>query len=72
MFPVTYLATMIKSADKNDIEIGRHIIRYIKGTRKIGLTFSSQSELVLYGYADASYLTHSDTKSHSGIWYLNE
>ena len=72
MFPVTYLVTRIKSADKHDIGIGRRIIRYIKGTRKIGLTFSSQSELVLYGYAHASYLTHSDTKSHSGIWYLNE
>ena len=40
--------------------------------REIGLTFSSQSELVLYGYADASYLTHSDTKFHCEIWYLNE
>ena len=67
MYSVSYLAIRITSANENDIEIGRHIVRYIKGT--IGLTFSSQAELILYGYADASYLTHNDAKSHSGICY---
>ena len=69
MYSVSYLATRITSANENDIEIGKHIVRYIKGTRNIGLTFSSQAELILYGYADASYLTHNDAKSHSGICY---
>ena len=69
MYSVSHLATRITSANENNIEIGRHIVRYIKGTRNIGLTFSSQAELILYGYADASYLTPNDAKSHSGICY---
>ena len=40
MYSVSYLATRITSANENDIEIGKHIVRYIKGTRNIGLTFS--------------------------------
>ena len=37
--------------------------------RDLGLTFSNKGTLELIGYADASYLTHHDAKSHNGLAY---
>ena len=67
LFSVTYLATRITTAKENDIDMGKNIVRYVKGTKSLGLNFSSTTTLQLFGYADASYLTHVDGKSHSGI-----
>ena len=44
----------------------------LAGTRDFGLTFSNKGNLELIGYADASYLTHQDAKSHSGLAYSLE
>ena len=41
----------------------------LEGTRDLRLTFSNKGNLELIGYADASYLTHHDAKSHSGLAY---
>jgi hypothetical protein len=49
------------------------VVRYLKGTIQLGLTFTSvkdhslQDYIQLVLYADASYITHKDGKSHSGI-----
>ena len=55
LFSVTYLATRITTAKENDIDMGKNIVRYVKGTKSLGLNFSSTTTLQLFGYA--VYLT---------------
>jgi hypothetical protein len=53
-----------------DMENINHILKYIKNTRLLGITFkasSSDTFFSLYGYIDASYANHADRKSHYGI-----
>jgi hypothetical protein len=45
-----------------------HLLEYLNGTATLGLRFTRQ-KLVFSCQADASYLSHSDAKSHSGIVY---
>ena len=69
LFPVTQLATQITNCEQYHIDAAKHIVKYLAGTRELGLTFSHKGNLELIGYADASYLTHQDAKSHSGLAY---
>ena len=68
-FSVTLLSTKLTTANKLDIQAALHIVRYLAGTRDLGLIFSSEATEKLFTYIDASYLTHSDAKSHSGMTY---
>ena len=45
-----------------------HILEYLNGTQGLGLKFTRQN-FRMTCQADASYLTHNDVKSHSGITY---
>ena len=69
LFAVSNLATKIMDANEYYIEQAMHIMRYLKGTINVGLVFSSEVKMELIANVDASYLTHEDSKSHSGICY---
>ena len=69
LFAVSRLSTNIMNANDEYINDGKYIIKYLKGTKDLGLTFSTKVKPILVGYVDASYLTHEDAKSHSGICY---
>ena len=46
-----------------------HTVRCLKATINRGLVFSSEVKMELVANVDASFLTHDDSKSHSGICY---
>jgi ribosomal protein L30/L7E len=50
-----------------DSEAALRILKYLVGTRELGLCFHSKEGIVLYGTVDASYGMHADRKSHTGI-----
>ena len=56
-------------ANQSDIEDGLHIVKYLKGTPSLGLTFTNDIEPVLEAFLDASHLLHWDSKGHSGMAY---
>ena len=43
------------------------VYRYLAATVTKGITFDNQNDGKLCAYADASYATHADCKSHSGV-----
>ena len=70
LFATSFLATRVCEATQTDIEDGLHIVKYLKGTPKLGLTFTNNVEPVLEAFMDASHLTHiKDSKGHSGLCY---
>jgi hypothetical protein len=72
-YAVNRLATRTARATERDLTAINRVVRYLKGTEHLGLTFtspkehSSQDYIQLVLYADAAYITHKDGKSHSGI-----
>lgn len=65
---VTYLASRTHCATQNDVEHLMRIIRYLEGTKDVGIHINCES-LQLYCSCDASYAVHTptaDTKGHTG------
>ena len=58
LFAVSRLSTNIMNANDEYINDGKYIIKYLKGTKDLGLTFSTKVKPILVGYVDESYLTH--------------
>ena len=65
-FPVMYLSTKMKDPRKSHEQKLTRIAQYLNGTKKLALTFT-KSNLQLYCSADASYASHSDRKSQTGV-----
>jgi hypothetical protein len=45
----------------------QRVMRYINGTRKLGLKLSHNSSATINAYIDASYGVHTDYRSHTGM-----
>ena len=71
-YAVSRLATRKESCTEKDWQALKRVLRYLKGTRHIGLTFTpsntGQREAVirLFSWADAAYAVHVDSRSHLG------
>ena len=65
-FPVMYLSTKMKDPRKSHEQKLTRIAQYLNGTKKFALTFT-KSNLQLYCSADASYASHPDRKSQTGV-----
>jgi hypothetical protein len=66
---VSFAATKSQSATQYDYDNLLHIVKYLDQTKDKGLRLQGgepNRPLVLTCYVDASYLTHNDSKSHSG------
>ena len=66
LFPTTSLSRRCKKPTERDMLAVDHILRYIAGTRDLGLVFHSGEGILLYATVDASYACHDDLKSHTG------
>jgi hypothetical protein len=69
LYSVSYLATKLASPTAYHKKQALRVVKYLAGTPTLGLTFSSNGPIELFGYVDASYLTHDDAKGHSGMSY---
>ena len=66
---VSFAASKATKPTEGDFEELLHCVKYLYNTRNRCLTLikgQPRRELTLKCYVDASYLTHSDSKSHSG------
>lgn len=72
LFVVNYLAKRIHCSTIEDHAKLCHVLRYINGTRHLGITFSKvesengMNQLMIKVYIDAAYALHDNFKSHSG------
>jgi hypothetical protein len=64
---VAFLCTRVKSPDVNDWKkLGRGIM-YLRGTPDLPLTLKAGDMSILKWWIDASFATHADMKSHTGV-----
>ena len=69
---VIFLATRVQSPDTDDRDKLDRVMRYLNGTRNLGLRLSSNHDTSVEGYVDASYGVHPDGRSHTlgkGAYY---
>jgi len=67
LFSVSYLTTRVQKPTVRDLEKLNRVLKYLNGTRDLALYLSGSNVLNISAYIDASYATHSDYKSHSGV-----
>jgi hypothetical protein len=70
-YAVNRLATRAQHATKKDYQALLRIVAYLKATSHLGIrmrpgTWDPNSTPKLYGYLDAAYACHADSKSHTG------
>ena len=76
-YAVNRLATRCagKGPTTKDLEALKRVIRYLKTTAHLELVYAAGSSatadaiFTLYAWSDAAYLTHKDSKSHSGTCF---
>ena len=70
LYPVSELAVKVVDATNIEVELARHIVRYLKGTKSLGLRFKANVGTVIQVYIDASRdLKEDDVKGQTGISY---
>jgi hypothetical protein len=75
-FAVGLLARHLQHPGKEHWIALKHVLRYVKGTMQMGVSFGQQSardpksDLEFIGYSDASFLGSNDTKATSGYVFL--
>jgi hypothetical protein len=67
---VSRLATKVSNPDSEDMRRLKHLVKYIKGTKEEGIIFRREEEITLTCYVDASFDSHSDSKSHTGYCFF--
>eukprot|EP01040_Poterioochromonas_malhamensis_P013796 gene13796-15214_t len=66
---ISFLTTRVTKSTERDWSKLQKVLRYLNGTRELGIILSpNKGKLKLQTYVDASYGTHVDGKSHSGLY----
>ena len=63
---VSFLVRRVNKPTTEDRSKLERLVRYVRGTRGLGIVLEASVNLGVYGYIDASYGVHDDMKSHSG------
>jgi len=67
LLPVSFLTTRVQSPNKDDWGKLQRVLKYLNGTRDLGICLRADSPTNLTAHIDASYGVHIDGKSHSGM-----
>ena len=71
MFCTGYLSRYMKIPSKEHFTSAKRVLRYVKGTLNLGLSYKQGKELSLVGYYDSDYGGDSvDRKSSSGAFFF--
>ena len=71
MFCTGYLSRYMESPSKEHFTSAKRVLRYVKGTLNLGLSYKQGRELYLVGYCDSDYGGDSvDRKSTSGAFFF--
>eukprot|EP00804_Cyclotella_cryptica_P005871 CCRYP_000147-RA/>CCRYP_000147-RA protein AED:0.12 eAED:0.13 QI:0/0/0/1/0/0/3/0/1214 len=63
---VAFLTTQVKQPVEDDWGKLKRVLRYLNGTREMGLCLGVENMGLVRWYVDASYATHEDCKGHTG------
>ncbi len=65
---LSFLTTRVKQPTIQDMDKLRRVLRYLNGSRELGLTLKAESPCKVFLYCDASFAVHPDFKSHTGAF----
>ena len=57
----------MKYPTEQDMSKLERVLKYLKGTKTLGLSLRGETVVCVCAYIDASYAVHDDFKSHSGV-----
>jgi hypothetical protein len=63
---IAFLTTRVREPDKDDWKTLVHMMRYIRGSRKMPLILSANDRYILKWWVDASFAVHPNLRGHSG------
>ena len=63
---IAFLTTRVREPDKDDWAKLVHLMKYIRGTRKMPLILSANGSGILKWWVDASFAVHPNMRGHSG------
>lgn len=66
LLATTFLCTRVQTPGKDDLKKLVRVVRYLNGTKDMGLRIHSTDKLDLCVYCDASFAVHPNMRSHSG------
>jgi hypothetical protein len=64
---VAFLYTRVKSPDVDDWKKLRRVMLYLRGTPDLPLTLEAGDMSILKWWIDASFATHANMKSYTGV-----
>jgi len=67
LLAVSFLTTRVMSPTSDDLSKLRRVLSYLNGCPELGIVLQADSPTRVQAYVDASYGTHVDAKSHSGL-----
>ena len=71
MTATVFLTTRVTKATEEDMNKLECLLKYLSGTRDIGLALDGREGLGVLAWADASYAVHPDAKGHNGTIVLD-
>jgi len=63
---IAFLTTRVRAPDKDDWTKLSHLMKYLRGTRKLPLILSADGSGILKWWVDASFAVHPNMRGHSG------
>jgi hypothetical protein len=63
---ISFLTTRVRAPDKDDWKKLAHLMRHVRGARKMPLILSADGTHILKWWADASFAVHPNPRGHSG------
>ena len=64
---ISFLAKRVKEPTEQDERKLHKVVRYVRGTKHLGIVLEGDKNLSVLAYVDASYGVHDDFKSHTGV-----
>jgi len=61
----SFLATRVNKANEDDMSKLMRLLKYLNGSKVLGLTITAEVYLMIIAFIDASYGVHMDLKSHT-------
>jgi len=68
LLAVSFLSTRVKNPTVQDMNKLVRALKYLNGTKLLGLSLKGEDVVSVCAYMDASYGVHDDFKSHSGVF----
>ena len=70
MFAVSHLSQCQQTPSQDALNALYHVVRYLKGTPTLGLTFRRDNKLRLSAYSDANWASNQASRATSGVLFL--